>query len=309
MILVVLLGFAGGISLGVLSGGGASMEPETVEMEPSMYLKADRTDFSVGEPGEIQLTLVRPAGDTAEILDEEGNVILTMSSSDADAEGNWTKSITLNTQEEGSYLLTARAGSEESDPLAFFVTPEITVRMVWDAMEISRETYEAVLDEGYEADDFPQEALDFAAKQLEADSRVAEVMALDSAVFFLTKDHVAGACGPGPVEGYFSSGSSQFSDEGYAVDIYRAATDMLPSDDPREFSEKTSIYSENTVTNDRINVVRPLYSTDGFCHVDYHAEKGEQLAEAMYSQAGCHVYNDFNGALSLFAEEIGDAGM
>ena len=308
MVLVILLGFAGGIGFGVLTGG-ASMEPETVEMGPSMYLKADRTDFSVGEPGEIQLTLVRPVGDLAEILDEKGNVILTMTSADAQADGSWTKSITLNTQEEGSYLLTARAGSEESDHLAFFVTPEITAEMVWDAMEISRETYEAVLNEGYESDDFPQEALDFAAKELEADSRVAEVMTLDSAVFFLTKDHVVGACGPGPAEGYFSSGSSQFSDEGYAVDIYRAATDMLPLDDPREFSEKTSIYSENTVTNDRINVVRPLYSTDGLCHVDYHAEKGEQLAEAMYSQEGCHVYNDFNGILSLFAEDIGDVGM
>ena len=140
MVLVILLGFAGGIGFGVLTGG-ASMEPETVEMGPSMYLKADRTDFSVGEPGEIQLTLVRPVGDLAEILDEKGNVILTMTSADAQADGSWTKSITLNTQEEGSYLLTARAGSEESDHLAFFVTPEITAEMVWDAMEISRETY------------------------------------------------------------------------------------------------------------------------------------------------------------------------
>lgn len=270
-----------------------------------MLLWADRTDLILTEQEEtthtVHLTVHNPVGDSVDIREEDGTVILTLTAENLDEEGNWSADVDFTLTEPKIIRLAAKSGKTESLPLLLYAAPEITSKMVEECSQVGVDLSEYLRAEGYEPADYNQKALDLAADWLIEDDRIAEIMRMDTTVYYLTTQNVVGGCTLPPAKN--SYGAEEFSDTGTPLRCFETWKGGGDLNDPY-------IYSENTITNNHFRILRPIYSTGQDCKKTGHFEKeAEKLAEAMGGEASVDVYDDLDALNQFYRGALTDAGV
>ncbi len=106
-----------------------------------------------------------------EIVDGQGQVVCSLEN---DGSGVLEAQVTINQTEPGVGKMTARSQGEESSPISYYVTPQITGEMVEELAAVSQDMGEYLQDADYE-NPYSPEALEDLTHWLEKDGRVVQV--------------------------------------------------------------------------------------------------------------------------------------
>ena len=200
----LVLGAVGGGALawlklregGAIPEGPVIPEEQQIEFQQSpLVLYGGKRDFLAGEPGTLELKVFCNGEITepVEIVDGQGQVVCSLEN---DGSGVLEAQVTINQTEPGVGKMTARSQGEESSPISYYVTPQITGEMVEELAAVSQDMGEYLQDADYE-DPYSPEALEDLTHWLEKDGRVAQVEENDGILLFETQNHLMGSYGMG----------------------------------------------------------------------------------------------------------------
>ena len=308
-VFIVLLFGAGFFIMNITSQNKGKTSAEIVaEIErDSLLLQADRVEFQVGESAEVVLTVTsyEVVNGTIVVTDNKGTELLTMELKNEDGLGVASGTIVVEENEPRRMELTASLNGEASAPLALYVSPEVTFDMVKVCMQVAQELGEALVDAGYEKID--EEAVNDAEQWLLNDARVSEVVRMDNGVFFYTQDGLVGCCSLTPEEGMLGSGGFHQGD----TDPVYTYKKWEKRGEP--FLEEY-INSENTLTNNSILVLQPMYNSAVYsdfenpCNTEVYTEIAYKVAKALESKEAL-VYRNENASSLIFQQAMNRYGL
>lgn len=311
LLVLLLLLLAAGAAL-LFAGGGqdsGSGVDESVKPSP-LLLQASQDRFRVYKGAQTELTVTSRELDagTVTITDELGEVVLTLELENGMATGT----IGVFEEEPRCIQLTASMGEAKSQPLNLYVAPEVTLDMIVNGYMVAEELGSYITEQGFTEID--ENALTAAEAWLKVDDRVEAVITMDNGLFYYTTDGIAGACMPGPDEGTF--GSTIFAQESNeTLTTYQKWTST------GSLSDFQYLWSDNTLTNDRILVLRPQYyeNLEGiwawgaqFEDPCVHNEAQSDVAYDVANTMGWpepEVLNDINAVSKLISGTINEYGI
>ncbi len=259
VVLLLLLAVIGTFFWMTLSKEVSKMKDESLlvvtdENRDSLVIQADQVEFQVNRRSEtlLKVTSYNKTEGMVVVKDENGLELLSMELRNTDGQGVATGTLVIDEHEARKMKLTAVLGEETSAPLNLYISPKVTVQMIATCVQVSQELGDALIEAGYEKID--EDAVNTAEQWLLNDERVSDVVRMDNGIFFYTTDGIAGCCQQTPEEGML--GSSGFSQgETDSIDTFKRWEKR-----GKPFVEEY-IASANTLTNDSILVLQPIYDS------------------------------------------------
>lgn len=307
-VFVVLLFGVGFFIMNITSQNTGKTSTETfAEIERDLLLlQADRVEFRTGEQEEAVLTVTSHEfmDGIVVVTDELGTELVTMELEEVDGQGVATGTIVIKENEPRRFEITASIEGKASAPLTLYVNPEVTAEMVKVCMQVAQELGEALVDAGYE--EINKEAVNDAEQWLLKDERVSEVVRMDNGVFFYTQDGLAGCCSLTPEEGMLGSSGFQQGDTDPVYTYKRWEKRGEP------FIEEY-IASANTLTNNAIVVLQPMYNSAvdkiiNPCNTETYLHIGNKLLKALESEKA-EIYRNEQASTKIMNQNLNQYGI
>lgn len=257
-----------------------------------MSLYADTSHLFVGEDGKVHMRLHIPAGFSysgdVDILDENGNVVLTIKEADLienpdgskDGEGDFD----IDTGNPGRHdYRPDDGGGDDNDngghgETSMYVTPKLTEDQIRECLDVVGDTCAWINDTYGSGGNYVAQA-DGVVGHLEGDERVGSAKRYDDSIFFATKSDVLGQIHlAGIDEVTLGTRDSSFASTGTIIDAFSIA-------DGGEVDGSTMLSAGNVQTNNKVLVLAgapDLMSSDDLAIIQ---SASEGLASALDGSA------------------------
>lgn len=203
VVVLLALGIGGkflwdGFRSGRLSQPAGVWEDQATEQE-ALLLFATGTEFRVGEPGNLVLTVYcqEQIQEPVTITDDRGQTLTVLEN---DGSGVLRGTVEILEEAPRYGQVQATAGDAESAPVSFYVIPEVTRQMAEKLLAVCTELGDFGEQSGF-ADPASPEALEAVSAWLEADERVQTVRPAGEGLVFSTTDGLVGSYGLNRVSG------------------------------------------------------------------------------------------------------------
>ena len=282
-------------------------------LKESMILSADCTNYTVGSPSETILTIYIPTdiiSDDIIINDDFNNEVCRLDSSSAIEENGYSKistTIKIDAENEGVLFYTAHMGEYVSNTLTIYVTPNITDEQLELCEKICADLADYMSEIVSQNELTIEEELAEAKKWISQNNDIEDYIVDGSTILFATKDSIIGFYTV-EEDGYFGSSANndssyEYKYSGPIIDAYNmyGSTNKISTNDSFLYLD-----SGNSNTNNNVLVLRPLYNTNYYCHISYHSDYGEKIAQKL--NGSCTVIDDNSSMVAIANKTMNNYG-